>query len=260
MDNMRFIEGLILAEVPQIGHKVRIRAIPDGAKVNHPGVPDPSVPAVVNGGSLISFVAGLSLQEVRDVLYSVQLAQRGASGEFNRFEQTRQWYYKYSEILARVGWVGEQLAFKEHNQSSGKLEMAKEALDVIAAIATSQQLDILMKSLDALRKLSATDKPITIFEYNALTQASGNFQVGTVQKAGGLTGPVSMGLGGFYFHAGKQEGRFLVFSWGGKSISFWAAVQKMTLNTVEYARHRDLIEQKLGAQATAYLSALDISP
>jgi hypothetical protein len=253
-----YIENLSIADIEPVEVLVRQRGILEDADTTQPAIPDPSTLAVVNGGSLISFVAGISGQEMRDVLYSVQLAQRGASGAFNRFDQTREWYDKYSEILSQVGWVGEQLTFKEYNQSSGHLEMDKAALEVIAEIATGQQLGILTKSLDALRKLSDGDKPITLFEYNALTQASGNFQVGAVQRGPGTDGPLSMGLGGLYFHAGKQEGRFLVFSWGGKSITFWAAVQKLTLNSALYAEHREIVEEKLGARAAAYLSGLKL--
>jgi hypothetical protein len=265
MDTHKYIEQLVLKafEAPQ--ETIRQRAIIEGvaegvAAAAPPAVPDPSTPAVVNGGSLISFVSGVSAQEMRDVLYSVQLAQRGASGAFNRFDQTRQWYDKYSEILSQVGWVGEQLVFKEYSQGSGHLEIDQAALEVIAAIATGQQLTILTKSLDALRKLAAGDRPITLFEYNALAQASGNFQMGAVQKGPGADGPLSMGLGGFYFHAEKQQGKFLFFSWGGKSAQFWAAVQKLTLNVTLYAQHRDLVESKLGVQSAAYLNGLTLSP
>ena len=61
----------------------------------------PVYDAKVNVGSLMSFVEGVSEQEKNDVLYSVQLAQRGASGSFDRFTQTQSWYQKYVEIDPR---------------------------------------------------------------------------------------------------------------------------------------------------------------
>lgn len=255
MNTAEYLESLVIADFEPIAGGVF-----EAAEALESTVLPPAAPAVVDGGSVISFVAGISAQERRDVLYSVQLAQRGASAAFHRFNQTPEWYAKYSEILSQVGWVGERLAFKEHRQGSGHLEMDKAALEILLAAATGQQLDILTKSFDALRKLSDGDKPLTLFQYNALAQASGNFQLGAVQKGAGKDGPLAMGLGGFYFHADKQEGRILVFSWGGKSTILWAAVEKLTLNSDLYAKHREIVEAKLGLQADDYLSALRLAP
>lgn len=60
--------------------------------------------AAVDAGSLLSFVEGLSVQEREDVLYSVQLAQRAATGQFDRFTQTHLWYQKYSKCWKT--WAG----------------------------------------------------------------------------------------------------------------------------------------------------------
>lgn len=253
MQTSEFIKNLVLADGPA---KFKARSLEEPEVPS--SIPGPLSQAVINGGSLISFVAGVPESERRDILYSVQLAQRGATGAFNKFEQTQKWYDKYSEILGQIGWVCEQFAFTKYDQSSGHIEMDKAALEVISAIATGGQLAILTKSLDALRSLSDGDKPITLLEYNALAQASGNFQIGAVQKAEG--GALSMALGGFYFHAGKSEHRFLFFSWGGKETKFWSAALKLTFNVDFYSKHREVVEEKLGVQASDYLAGLALAP
>jgi hypothetical protein len=212
---------------------------------------------VVNANSVLSFVAGLTSDEVNDVILSIQLATRGATGAFDRFTQSKSWYQKYTEILENLGWAGEQLAFAQYDQGAGKLEMDKAALDVIAAIATQQQLVVLTKSLDALRKLAAGDQPLTIFEYNALAQASGNFQIGVVQKAS--NGVLAMAMGGFYFRSVKQEKRFLFWSWGNQEINFWTAAQKLSFNRLFYAQFRDQVASKLGTASANYVAALTLA-
>ena len=256
-DTQAYIDSLTLAD----GLSSRIPTRSRSLEAPDPSAPEllPVAPAVVNAGSLISFVAGLSPEEMRDVLSSVQLAQRGASGSFNRFTDTPNWYLKYTEILGTVGWVGEQLAFAEYQQSAGHLEMDQAALEVIAAVATSQQLQALTTCLGALSKLSSGDQPITLFELNALTQSSGNFQLGTVQKAP-TNGALTMGLGAFYFSAARQQGKFLFFSWGDRETRLWTAVQRLTLDPSVYAPLRSQIAQKLGAAGPHYVSALTLSP
>jgi hypothetical protein len=154
---------------------------PDSAE--HPVAVTDAMRAAVNAGSLISFVAGLNAEEKSDVLFSTQLAQRAASAKHDRFAKTEDWYGVYVDVLERVGWIGEGFAFTDRGSSSGEFSMDKSALDVIATIATGNQLAILVKTLDTLKKLGDDDRALRIFDIQAMTELSGNFQIGAVQKA-----------------------------------------------------------------------------
>ena len=138
--------------------------------------------AMVDAGSLLSFVDGVNSQEQDDVLYAIQLAQRGASGAYNRFTQTRQWYGKYVGILEQLGWTVEQMAFTRHDQSEGEVRMDQASLAVIAAIPTQNQLAVLKESVTALTSLAEEDGTIRLFDFHTLSEMSGNFQIGAVQK------------------------------------------------------------------------------
>jgi hypothetical protein len=116
----RYIETLPLADVTRAAgpfgdHELTSRTTRGGLRGPAPGsVPEPipaDLQAAVNAGSLLSFVAGVSAEEKDDVLFSIQLAQRGASETFDRFTQTQAWYQKYVEVLENIGWAAEQLAF-----------------------------------------------------------------------------------------------------------------------------------------------------
>jgi len=211
--------------------------------------------AAVNTGSLLSFVDGVSAQDKDDILYSVQLAQRGASGGYDRFTQTQSWYQKYIEILENLGWAGEQFAFSHFAQSEGEFRMDKEALAIISAIATQNQLAILQESVKALAALAEEDGAIRLFDFHTSAQASGNFQLGAVQKA--ANGALALALGAFYYRSDDARRRFLFFGWGAQQVDFWTAAQKMTLNTDFYALQcRDSVRLKLGVKADAYIADL----
>lgn len=212
--------------------------------------------AAVDAGTLLSFVEGVSPQEKDDILFSIQLAQRGASGAFDRFTQTESWYRKYIEILENLGWAAEQMAFARYDQSEGELRMDQAALAIITAIATQNQLAVLQQAVTALEGLAENDKTIRLFDFHTSAEMSGNFQIGAVQKAD--NDALSLAMGAFYFRSLDARRRFLFFAWGAQQVNFWTAAQKMTLNTAFYASHRDAVQRKLAASAADFIAALEL--
>lgn len=211
--------------------------------------------ASVNVGSVLSFVDGLDAQEKDDVLFSVQLAQRGASGAFDRFTQTRAWYEKYVEILENLGWTTEQMAFTHFDQAEGEFRMDKAALAIITAIATQNQLAVLQEAVAALDQLAEDDGTIRLFDFHSSLQGSGNFQLGAVQKT--ANGAIAMALGSFYFRSADERRRFLFFKWGAQDVNFWTAAQRMTLNTKFYAQVRGEVEARL-ADGRSFIGGLKL--
>lgn len=210
--------------------------------------------AFVDAGSVLSFVEGVNRQEQEDVLYSVQLAQRAASGDFDRFTRKQAWYNKYIEVLENVGWANEQLVFAQFDERESELRMDQAALAVIAAIATQNQLAVLKASIEALEKLQDEDHSISLFDLHASVENSGNFQFGSVQRLD--NGALSMAVGAFYFRVTDRRRRFLFFKWGRKKVQFWTAAQRMTLNTDLYSKCRGLVQAKIASDADKYISQL----
>ncbi len=216
----------------------------------------PPLAAKVDVGSLLSFVDGVGEQQKEDVLYSVQLAQRAASGACDRFTQTRAWYQKYVEVLENLGWTTEQFAFTSFDQSEGEFRMDQAALKIITAIATQNQLAVLQQSIAALSSLTEEDGAIRMFDFHASTGDSGNFQLGSVQSSD--NGALSMALGAFYFRSTDERKRFLFFKWGARQVNFWTAAQRMTLNTDFYARRRKDVIAKLESDASQFIVDLKL--
>lgn len=212
--------------------------------------------AAVDVGSLLCFVDGVPARDKEDVLYSVQLAQRGASGAFDRFTETQAWYGKYVEILENLGWATEQMAFSRFDQSEGEFRMDQAALAIITAIATQNQLAVLQQSVAALSRLAEEDGTIGLFDFHSSTQGSGNFQLGAVQRS--ANGALTMALGAFYFRSVDERRRFLFFKWGAREVHFWSAAQRITLNTAFYARRRDEVLARLEADAPRYIAGLKL--
>jgi hypothetical protein len=263
MSSDRYIESLTLSDAnsPRASY-AELEAVLRSTRSVGPG-PRPTgepipadLQAAVDAGSLLSFVARVSIQERDDILYSVQLAQRGASGTFDRFAQTESWYQKYAEILEYLGWAAEQLAFARYDQSEGDLRMDRAALAIITAIATQNQLAVLKEAVSALEALAEDDDRIRLFDFHTCAEASGNFQIGAAQKA--ENGALSLAIGAFHFRSRDARRRFLFFSWGAQDIDFWTTAQKMTLNADLYANHREAVARKLAASAADFIAGLKL--
>jgi hypothetical protein len=262
----RYINNLALSPAPSVS--TRFSDLSGGTRSwrgtetvgNVPSPAPSSLPdtltAAVDANALLSFVEGVMPQERDDVLFSVQLAVRGASGSFDRFTQTQAWYQKYTEVLENLGWSSEQFAFARHDQDEGELRMDQAALAVIAAIATQNQLAVLKESIQALERLAEDDGTIRLFDFHTSTTMSGNFQIGAVQRAN--NGALSLALGAFHFRSRDTRRRFLFFAWGAQQVNFWTAAQKLTLNAGFYAPLREAVRHKLGADALDYISALSV--
>lgn len=218
--------------------------------------PVADVRAAVNVGSLVSFVDGLDAQAKDDVLDSLQLAQRAANAEHDRFTDVRDWYETYLNVLNQVGWLTEQFAFVERRQDEGDVRMDKAALAVIMAIATQNQLAILQEAVTALGSLASGDSTISLFSQSSASEGAGNFQMGAAQKGG--NGVVSLALGAFHFQAADRTDKVVFFKRTTRTLQFWSAAQRMTFDPAGYAEVRDQIRQMLGAQKRQAIAALKL--
>lgn len=213
-------------------------------------------PASINAGSLLSFVDGISAQQRDDVLYSTQFAQRAASAAHDRFRAPAAWYGKYMEVLGQLGWVSEQLAFARAAQKQQELRLDKAALQVIAAIASQNQLLVLQKAIGALEAM-ADGNSLQLFELCSQHNGNGNFQLGSVQRS--ENGALAMAAGAFHFSSSDQRRRFLFLQWGEQQMQLWMAAQKLTLNTSHYAPLREVVRQQLGERARGYILDLPLA-
>jgi hypothetical protein len=262
----KYLKGIaIAAPAARIATKGGPRIVrKGGVRVRRKGIAEkeaqpPALPAKLNAavdaGSILSFVGAADANEQKDILYSIQFAQRAANKACDRFAETKAWYGKYNEVLEAVGWTTEQYAFTAHQQAEGNLRMDKAALQVISAIAIGNQLGAITTAISALEKLAADDNAITLFDHYASGDLSGNFQIGAVQKSNGT---ISMASGAFYFRTIARRKKFLFFGYGRNEVNFWTAAQKMTFNAAIYDKVRTLVERKIGDSAMEEIIAFDV--
>jgi hypothetical protein len=213
--------------------------------------------AAVNGGSILSFVDGLTAQDRDDVLFSTQFAQRVASANFDRVLEVANWYSDYVQMLEILGWVVPRFGFNQYNLDAGDLKMDAAALEIVAAIATGGQTAILRKTLDVLGGLADDSTQIKLFDFHSSVQFGGNFQMGAVQKA--EDGVLSVALGAFHYKSLDRRRGILFFRWGRQTVNFWTSAQTLTLNQTLYGQVRETVADKLGESARTFIADIKLS-
>lgn len=235
---VNFIESLELADLATTG--MRTLGGPSGFVVN---------------GSTISFVANISLQNQQDVLNSTLLAQLAATKKFDRENQTIEWYQFYRTVLENVGWVIQEFSFDKFNASGSQFSVDKVVLEILAAIASDDEMAIVQKTIEALKALDNGDGRLVLFESTSHSMQRGNFQIGIATDVGGV---VAMKVGAFHFSTTNNVTKVLWFSFSDSDTSFHKSAQTVSLNQQIYSRVRGAVLTKLGDKAKDFVKDLEI--
>lgn len=217
---------------------------------------EPPIQAAVVVGAVVAFADNVPQAQRQDILDSMQLAQRAATGAFDRHEETERWYGKFVEVMERVGWMTSSFAFAKQEQDQGELKVDARALQIVATVAAQGALGVLTKSLSLLEGMADGDHAISVYREFASTNLSGNFQLGTAELS--PQGALSVGLGAFYFGARDYQTRTLFGSWGANRIDFWSAAQRMTLNEQQFDKARTAVRKALG-DPSPYVAELKLA-
>jgi hypothetical protein len=209
----------------------------------------------VNLANLVSFVAGIGDSNKADVLNSVLLAQLAANKKFDRENDTQGWYKFYREVLENVGWVIQGFDFDKVNTAGGDFTVDKVVLEILAAIATGDELAVVQSTINALKSLSDGDDRLVLYESSSHSAQKGNFQISPVTESGGI---VAMRILAFYFSTTQNVDRVLFFTYSSASAELYKSSQTINLNKDVYAQVRNDIIIKLGNKAKTFVRNLDI--
>ena len=209
----------------------------------------------VDLGSLVSFVAGVSEQSQADVLNSTLLAQLAANKAHDRENDTENWYKFYRNVLENVGWVLQEFTFDKFTTSAGDFTVDRVVLDILAAIATGDELASVLATINALKSLSDGDDRLVLYESSSHSASKGNFQIAPASESSNV---VVLKIAAFYFSTSQSVDRVLFFRFSSASANIYKGSQVINLNRDVYSQVRSDIVAKLGSRAKAFVKNLDI--
>lgn len=209
----------------------------------------------VNDGSLISFVAGMSAQNKSDVLNSTLLAQLAANKKFDREKKPQDWYGFYKYVLENVGWVLADFKFDKFSAGGATFSVDEVVLKVLAAIATKNDIAVVMETVEALKSLSDKDRRVVLFDSATHSSSNGNFQIAATAESDDVA---VMKLGAFYFTTSQTVTRLLWMKFSNTQARFYQGGQTCNLNSEVYAKVRKQVSDKLGDKAVKFIAELPI--
>lgn len=252
MDPVTFVESIELAEPKyMLPHHLQNKTL---AKLGAP--PDDKKQAFVVGGGVTAFTENVKGVTKQDILDSTLFAQLAADKQFDREKDTINWYNQYKYVLGNIGYIIQSFSFQKYNAKGDTLNMDEMVIEIISAIATAGQSEVIEEGLAALRGLKDDDNRVILFSQQSSTSSSGNFQIYPCEQSS--NGDVSMALGAFYFHGSEHETRFLFFDWGSSNIDVYKGAQNTVLNQKVYDTVRSTVSTKLGDKAVNLVAAIDL--
>jgi hypothetical protein len=243
-DRIAFVEALELPPTP-----------PELVAVAPPVVQEDTKAGYVDGGSLVSFVAGVKLLHKQDTLNSTLLAQLAANAKYDREKQTVEWYGWYRTVLENVGWVLQSFDFTRYQASGMEFTADKVVLEILSAIATGNDLAVVTATMDALNKLGADDPAVRLFETQSHSAQRGSFQISGASESDGV---VVLKIGAFYFSTSEDVTRVLWFKFKSAQTQMYKGSQVMNLDDQVYEQVRQAVLDKLGDKAVTFVKNLNI--
>jgi hypothetical protein len=248
-ERLEFVQSLEL-EQP----KPRTRGLEAATEIAPPKITAEEDANYINDGSLVSFVAGLSVQDKSDVLNGVLLAQKAANTQHNRYSEPEAWYASYREVLTKIGWTGGADSFQKFDANGETVQVQNVVLTILAGLVMGgPAIAAITQALNALKGLSKTDSRFTLWDQSSHSQTAGNFQIAASAKS---TDGLVLNLGTFYFSAIKTDTHFLFFDFSSTGITLFTGAQQMVLNTDVYAQVRQVVIEKLGVLANEFVANL----
>ncbi len=242
-NSINFIDNLELPEIP-------------GGYLEGPETaPDLTRSSFSDGGSVVSFVGNISQSGKTDVLNSFLLAQLASNKKYDRYKQPKEWYKFYVTVLENIGWTLQGFNFKDVTENQQGFTINKSVLKILTAMLTGPEIAAITAALIALETLADDDGRLQVFKSESSSDKGGNFQVASATET---NGSLAVNLGGFYLGWETNQTDVLWIRWKSYGLTIWSAVQPATLNQQYYDKIKANVEAKLGANATKFISDLEI--
>ena len=205
--------------------------------------------------SLVSFASSVSAQAREDILQSTLLAQLAANKQVGSPEKILEWYTVFVDVLAKTGWVIEGTSLQEFEAKEGVFEVEAVIIDLLQGAFGAGFLDIIKKTLDAIKGLRSADKKLKVFEKKVTTTSKGCFQIALANETDNV---VALQMGTFLITTSSKMTRVIFFKSTKEKTSVKYLSRKGTLNSKLYDKIRDAVNKKLGDKITANVAELDI--
>ena len=210
--------------------------------------------AQVVAGSIASFTAALSGQQLEDVQNSTLLAQLAATKKYPNKDQIEDWYNFYTKVLGEIGWILQSFSFNTYTSDQASFKLSDVTLELLSAlVGDDKELLTLVKStLDSLAK---SDEGITLFDTHSTHVNAGHYQILPCTLT---NNQVSVAFIGAYFTASKVSKDYFFASYKSEDMHLQQTAQVFSLDEEMYAKVRQDVIDKFDGHAPDFIHNLKV--
>lgn len=125
-----------------------------------------------------------------------------------------------------------------------------------AALPGPASVAMLKVAGEAVKALSAQEKPLGLFERQTKSHNGASFRIGTCAEAD--DGTVNLAMGAVNFQTSSRVTDVLFWEWVSADVKTFRGEDNLVLNTRLYAGHRELIQKRLSSNAQSAIAEFDI--
>ncbi|WP_019408803.1 hypothetical protein [Pseudomonas psychrophila] len=203
---------------------------------------------------VVAFADGVSLENRKAVMYSVQFAEKYSDTVASRKYEPIKWYMAYGVAINNCGWFTPSFIFTDHDTSKINVTMDSLVLDIIAQVAginAAAFLPLLSKVFDTIKKDNAL---ITLFDNNSKGDNVGSFQlVPCLESKEGIPVAVFAGLECAFK---SVEGGAWFWKWKSSNLKVQKASSMINMNYDSYKRVEPMILDWLGQEQDDFFKSL----
>ncbi len=214
--------------------------------------------AAVVGSGLVSFTAGVPAQQREDLCNATLLAQLAANRKVPERTEVLAWFDAYFAALMNLGWVVQQMGFREYGGELDGLETHEAVRRAAAALLAPHPaaLAVLASTLDALQAMDRDSPWITIFDRESRDTKTTHFQIALADRLS--NGSLVMHLLAFSLQASAKITQVLFFKLKKKRVKLQQNSGQAIVDVGLLSSIRGALKTKLAERVTAFIATVDL--
>jgi hypothetical protein len=215
--------------------------------------------ALAVGSQFTEFAGGVPPGMRADIVNSFLVAQLAANEYLRAFGGgTREWYERFSLVLANSGWNVEKEPETTRDLSGSSQQMYREIIPIVSAAlgGAVAAKSILMATLKGLAAMSPDHPWITLFNRESQRASANQFQIGYLEAAEGKAARGS--LTSFELDAQQSVTQVLFFRFTETRATLRYSTSTITMNEGVFARVKDLVEERIREHLATFIAGVEL--
>jgi hypothetical protein len=185
------------------------------------------------------------------------LAQLAADKAADSADDVLAWYRKYVEVLKKVGWLAENMEFKEQNLEDSDAGVHTAIIPVVTAmLAGAAALPIVLAVLNGLKDMDSGSKWITVFNQASQHARGAKFQLSSVDSD--AAGNVRVTVLCFAILASRTVTQLLFFKFSQDQVNMKSANSSLSMTAEQLLATRGAIASRVRPFILDFVNNIDI--